>query len=379
MKLSEIFKAIPFIHEIGMTPLLIGDSGVGKTEATRQYAEENGFELIEIRLGQLADSGDLTGLPDFVKDGKGNAIATKFMPPDFLPKGDKPTIIFLDEINRCTKDLLQAVFQMVEKEGRIGQYIFPKNTKVIAACNPPGENYTVLDFQDVAFQNRFVHLPVIPDNDDWLTFMRKTNKHPAVVDFIAANPNMLSSLSHEVDLSVLNRTHRIWDRVASLLSTKLPSELELPVISGMIGPESALLFLKYKQEAYSKFDLLKTLDNPDVKALRESTIDKLNVFISELTDLFTNLEGDEKNIYEKDSDNYTISSNSFMTKERALNFTKIMTNLPVDLCIGALSNFMKLQWFVTNRELSSLSFVDEKMYAPVLKQIPEGKIIFEKA
>ena len=103
MRIADIKKVLPFLLEANLTPNIMGEHGKGKSEVISQFAKENGYDyVINLRLGQIQDSGDLTGLPEFV-DVDGVKV-TKFMQPSFFPKKDDKAILFLDEYNRCIQE-----------------------------------------------------------------------------------------------------------------------------------------------------------------------------------------------------------------------------------------------------------------------------------
>ena len=114
MNVQQLIKALPVIAKRGITPNIVGQNGIGKSQIVRETFEKLGYDVIDIRLGQMADAGDLTGLHEFDRDTEtGNAIATRFIPPSKLPRKGRQAVIFFDELNRAGKDLLQAIFEGV--------------------------------------------------------------------------------------------------------------------------------------------------------------------------------------------------------------------------------------------------------------------------
>ena len=68
MNITQAKKVIPYIFSINRTPHLIGHAGIGKSSIVYQVCEELGYNVVEKRLGQMADAGDLIGLMEFIKD-----------------------------------------------------------------------------------------------------------------------------------------------------------------------------------------------------------------------------------------------------------------------------------------------------------------------
>ena len=192
MKLTQMKKAAELCFASNVTMALVGTSGVGKTSIVKQLAVEMGFDSYRIlRPSLVADVGDLIGLPDFDviigKEGK-EEKRTTFNAPDWLPTEDEEALIIIDEINRTQKDIVMAMFDLIEAEHpKIGNYILPKGCKVIATLNPPTDNYTVLDFRDSAFTSRLCFIKVVPNLKVFTDWGRKGNLSDEMMDFLNKN------------------------------------------------------------------------------------------------------------------------------------------------------------------------------------------------
>ena len=97
---------------------------------------------------------------------------------------DKDVLLFLDELNRTTPDVMSAVFQFIT-EREVGDIALPDNVKIIAAGNDTG-NVTA---PDDAAVNRFIVLRAIPDIETYLRVNPTLN--PYVKQFLSANPGYL--------------------------------------------------------------------------------------------------------------------------------------------------------------------------------------------
>ena len=158
--------ALPFLFKANVPTLIHGRHGVGKSQGIFQVSQElqyvhptkgkTSYDFIDLRLGNM-EVGDLLGLADFEEDENGNKIATKFMRPSWLPTDpDSCGILFLDEINRARRDVLQAAFQLV-LDKKIHEYELPKGWVVVGACNPNTDEYIVTDIGDAAFISLLSH------------------------------------------------------------------------------------------------------------------------------------------------------------------------------------------------------------------------------
>ena len=186
-------ETLPYLFKAGLVPLLIGRHVIGKSQSVKQWCDANGYDMVDLRLGQMSDAGDILGLPDFTTDAKGNKIATKFMRPSWLPTRPK-TVIFLDEINRAHKDIMQAIFQLV-LDKRIHEYVLPEDCYIVAAANPNTEEYETFDFifTEKALQDRFVHIKLEPSKDEFFEYFRNAKGSPAVLGFLQEHDYILAS------------------------------------------------------------------------------------------------------------------------------------------------------------------------------------------
>lgn len=182
MKLTNVATAAKLCFASNVTLTLVGTSGCGKTSIWSQIYEELGFDGYHIlRPSLLADAADLIGLPEFfevLESGGKVSKTTKFMRPDWLPNEGDKTLIIIDEYNRISKDVANAIFGLIEAEQpTVGDYVLPKGCKVVATGNPPTDNYAgVMDFNDSAWTSRMCFVKIAPDLDVYTAYGRKTGK-----------------------------------------------------------------------------------------------------------------------------------------------------------------------------------------------------------
>lgn len=254
MRLNDFKKTLPLLAQAEIVPLIIGESGVGKTESVKQVADDLGYRFINIRLGQLADAGDLTGLPDFIEvDG---VKVTSFMQPDFFPKTGEKCVVFFDEINRCHPDLIQAVFQAIERNGGIGQYKFDftvdsetnlPNTIRVAASNPPTDEYVVHDITDKAFLNRFCHIKFEPNTQEALDYFSKIGVDASITAFLSDQPTMLEVEGERYDLSYVKPTRRTWEAAHRFMKLNVEDSIRREVMMGLVGSAATTAYESFMQ------------------------------------------------------------------------------------------------------------------------------------
>jgi MoxR-like ATPase len=117
--------------------------------------------------GQL-DSVDLRGLPRTAAD------QAEWVPPKFLPTSGHG-ILFLDELTSAPQMTQAGCYQLV-LDRKLGEYQLPEGWVVIAAGNPASERGVHFSMPR-PLRNRFVHLDLEPDFEDWTKWAVKAGKH----------------------------------------------------------------------------------------------------------------------------------------------------------------------------------------------------------
>ncbi len=75
-----------------------GAPGIGKSALVEQFASAVGLPCVSLLGSQLAPE-DIIGIPRI------NGETSEFMPPKMIARKD-PYVLFLDELNACSQDLL---------------------------------------------------------------------------------------------------------------------------------------------------------------------------------------------------------------------------------------------------------------------------------
>jgi HD superfamily phosphohydrolase len=260
MNITQLTTALPFLKQSGLVPNIIGKHGIGKSSVVAQFAAENGYGFYPFFLGQMSDVGDILGLPEFNRDSSGNATSVSFVHPAKLPK-KKGSILFFDELNRASKDLLQAIFQLA-LEGTLHDYKLPEDSFIIMAMNPATDDYSVLDFADKAFADRFVHINLDPTHEEFHTYMRKRYGNSTVSDFLQQQTKLLEESDLKaVTLDFVKPSRRSWDRLQKLENTGLPEALFRECGMGIVGAPAMIAYASWKETQVKVVDGKEILDN----------------------------------------------------------------------------------------------------------------------
>jgi MoxR-like ATPase len=156
-------------------------SGVGKSQIVAQVANALNYEFLDIRAVQL-DPVDLCGLPRITAD------CAEWVPPKFLPTGGQG-ILFLDELTSAPQMTQAGCYQLV-LDRKLGEYQLPEGWVVIAAGNPASERGVHFSMPR-PLRNRFVHLDLEPDFEDWTQWAVKAGIRPEILAFLRFEPSLL--------------------------------------------------------------------------------------------------------------------------------------------------------------------------------------------
>ena len=343
MNVRDLKRAMPYLFKTKITPLLIGLHGKGKTSFVSELAQEMDANLLVVRLGTLSDSGDLIGLPAHLNDSLGKAIETIYVAPSFLPveregfNNTRKTILFLDEINRCHKDLIQAIFQLVEKGEQLGPHRLI-NTHVIAAANPATDDYSVMDISDKAFTDRFCHLAFEPSTEEFLNYA-KEHFNSKYINFLANRQEMIRKKNDVIVIDYIDQSERSAEKVARLELAGLPDDLFLEVAGGIVGKEAAAAAVAFYLENNVKIAGRDVIYN--YAKVRKDVL-KHNMPALALT-----IDEIEKILIDKKEDPNT--------QEEIDNFISFLMDIPADLAVGTIINFVKIESW-SNDELVIQNF-----------------------
>lgn len=266
MNIRELKESLPYLFEAQQTAFIWGHAGIGKTTVVKEYAKQKNYKFFAFYLGTQSDLGDILGLQEFVRDEKGKAISTAFASPEWLvntidycnQNPDSGAVIFLDEFNRGRKDILNGMFSLA-LDKTFHTLKLPKNCYIIAAGNPPTEEYFTTDVEETALMARFTHIKLEPTFDEWLEYAKEQEYDASLTSFLAEQPSLLSDKKTDFKLPV-KVDNRSWGRLQALMDVNTPKPLLEKLAAGIIGIERLVayqLFLQKTETPVSGKDVLK--------------------------------------------------------------------------------------------------------------------------
>ena len=239
MKATEIKETMLKLIESKIPVFIWGAPGIGKSSIVKQVAKDRGLEFTDLRLS-LMDPTDLKGIPFFDKDNH-EAVWAK---PNFLPKDpDSQGILFLDEINTAPPSVQASAYQLV-LDRKVGDYELPSGWSIVAAGNNESDRGVVYRMPP-PLANRFVHLDMEVDFEDWKTWAYQNSIDSAVIGFLNFDKEKIFLFDPAKNEKSFP-TPRSWEYVDKVLKTGLSSALLHETISGAVGKECATAFLSFR-------------------------------------------------------------------------------------------------------------------------------------
>lgn len=311
-------------------PLFLwGPPGIGKSDIIGQITNELGkAHLIDIRLS-LWDPTDIKGMPYYSEQDN----TMKWAPPAELPTEEFAAqfdfvVVFLDEMNSAAPAVQAAAYQLILNR-RVGQYKLPDNVLLVAAGNRDADKGVTYKMP-APLANRFVHLELRVDFDDWFQWAVNSDIHRDVVGYLTFAKKDL----YDFDPRSPSRafaTPRSWSFVSELLEDD-DDETTTDLISGSVGEGLAVKFMAHRKVASSMpnpTDILagkvKELNTKEISAMYSLTV-SLCYELKEASD-----KGDKK-FDEKVSNFLRFAMDNFETELVVMGIRLAITQyqLPID-------------------------------------------------
>lgn len=268
MNYTDTIMSVDLVLSTGEVPLIVGESGIGKTALAKELARKNQWSLVVID-GNLLKEGEIGGLPTIethiTMDESGEpvekkttvyAVHHKLREIEQEVLQGHTVLLFIDELNRCEHTVQQELMNLILNR-EINGYQLPVQVKIIAAMNPSGKYGSDFDYQvvdmDAAQENRFVWLYMEPDYLQWLDWADDADIDRKVIEFISTFPEYL----HRMNEDHIRATPRSYERISKAYrayqekKASIPRAVFLNVLQGNVGKMIAEEFLHFVEADYS--------------------------------------------------------------------------------------------------------------------------------
>lgn len=364
MNFIDTLKSVELVLSTEEVPLVVGESGIGKTALAKKLAKDNNWTLVTID-GNLLKEGEIGGLPTVEsyesRDINGNkiekkttiyAVHNKLREIDEEINAGRSVLLFIDEINRCEHTVQQELMNLILNR-EINGYKLPENVKILAAMNPSSKYGSDFDYQvvdmDAAQENRFVWLNMEPDYNGWIKWAIDAGIETKVIEFISTFPEYL----HKINDEDVRATPRSYERVSKTYKMykeqqdTIPRSVFVNVIKGNVGKVIAEEFVSFVESNYSpliSFDDVFSRENLD-----ENVIETIK------NESHTRLYISAMNILKTLENKMSEDKDSIFLINRFVEFLSIY---PIDLMVGIMKD-MKISYNeVYKKAIENEKFVD---------------------
>ena len=208
IKNLSIFLNKIITNQMRSSLMIWGAPGIGKSSVVSSVAKNNNYQLIDLRISQLAPT-DLRGIPVPKND------KAFWYPPEFLPTEGKG-ILFLDEINMAPP-AVQGIAQQLILDRKVGSYVVPEDWFIWSAGNRKNDYAAVFDMP-APLANRFIHLEVKSTLDEFKEYALLNDIDDRIISFLNFRPKLL----HKIDKNSPSwPSPRSWDIANKLLKADL--------------------------------------------------------------------------------------------------------------------------------------------------------------
>lgn len=239
-------------------PLMVwGPPGVGKSSILRDAARELGIGFVDVRLAQR-EPVDVRGLP--VPNRETGTV--EWLVASDWPREGRGLLLF-DELTAADRTLQVAAYELI-LDRRLGDlYRLPPGWYVCGAGNRV-EDAAVATGMSSALANRFLHVELRADAEQWTRWALARGVHPTVVGFLRFSPESLFRTEGE-DLERGWPSPRAWERVGLLEDrfAEAPDDRLLhALVRGLVGRAAAVQYMAYRGAAAEFSDVRALLLDP---------------------------------------------------------------------------------------------------------------------
>lgn len=364
MNFIDTLKSIDLVLATKEVPLIVGQSGIGKTALAKKLAKENNWSLIVID-GNLLKEGEIGGLPtiesyievnsnsqEIKKKSTVYAVHNRLREIDEEIFKGNTVLLFIDEINRCEHTVQQELMNLILNR-EINGYKLHEDVNILAAMNPSSKYGSDFDYQvvdmDAAQENRFVWLNMEPDYKQWLNWAMGADIEQKVIEFISTFPQYL----HKTNEGDVSATPRSYERVSKSYKIYKEQKNSIPravfsnVIKGNVGKVIAQEFMSFVES--DSTPLISYEDIFSGEILNVSVIEKVK------NESHTRLYLSAMNILKALELN--IKNDEFDSSYYINRFIEFLKTYPIDLMVGIMKDIKNSYIEVYKRAIENEDFV----------------------
>lgn len=158
--------------------------------------------------------------------------------------GAAHAILGLEEFNSATPSVMAAAYQLI-LDRRMGDYVVPDGVMLLAMGNRRGDKGVTFEIpKPVA--NRFIHLEMQVDFDDWLVWALEQHIHADVIGYLSKWKSHLFDEAFAKKPEQSFATPRSWEFVSKAISQTAPVGIIKALVCGAIGDVIGTQFVSHR-------------------------------------------------------------------------------------------------------------------------------------
>lgn len=246
LPIGKAYGMVLHILKSGLTPMLYGPPGFGKSAIGAEIAEKNNLCLIDLRLAGM-EPVDMNGVLGFNEDKtKGMYIPLDEIPLEgdtipINPKSGKPYhgfLVILDELTSAADDTKAASYKFI-LDRKVGQRKVHPRMWIMAAGNRE-EDGAIATGLGTALGSRVVNLTIKEDLNHWLS-MFSGSVDPRIIAFLNYEKDAFNTFNPNSD-EYTHACARTWYHLSKLISPLEDLKGWIQMIAGTIGVTTARSF-----------------------------------------------------------------------------------------------------------------------------------------
>ena len=192
------------------TPIFLhGKPGVGKSQRIKQIDPD----MLELNMrNETTESFVGKSVKDPKEDKLIDIKPAWFQKIEQICKKepDRIHILFLDEFTHADPEVQANLNNLIVDRVLDGKWRLPSNCRIVAAGNEIEDSEAANELDETVY-NRFAHVTITVDIDEWLKWAMNHGIHPAIIDFIEKHGEKV----------LMNKkiNPRIWEKASNILKS----------------------------------------------------------------------------------------------------------------------------------------------------------------
>lgn len=270
----------------------------------------------------------------FVADGSGEATA---VPADGRVRvkivGKCRAMLALEEFNSAAQSVQAAAYQLV-LDRRLGEYEVPEDVFILGMGNRDTDKGVTYKMP-TPILNRFIHVEMRVDFDDWQRWAITNFVHSDVVGYLSAFKQKLFQFE-PANASRGFATPRSWEFVSDIIKANedLPESILLGLVAGAVGDGDGVQFVAHRKSAKDLPSAEDILSGKVAKMPQQRTDTSLQYALA--TTLCYELKERDQRLKREHGDSWAKTPARQEWIKQADNFLAfIMVNFQPEICIMA--------------------------------------------